>query len=134
MQWLIILLIALLLVLTVVKLRLLRRAGRQEESVAPPLNDVLPDGVAAQRRMLFYFYSEHCVLCRSVTPLIEELHRHGDEVVKVDVRRHPVTARRFGIRRTPSLVLVDSGRIAKVHAGAIDKATLRQFSEGHRPH
>lgn len=132
MYWLIILLIALLVVLTVLKFRLLRHAGRQDDNVAPPLQELLPDGVAAQPRMLLYFYSEHCVPCRSVTPLVEELDRRGEGVVKLDVRRHLMTARRFGVRTTPSLVLVESGRIAGIHAGAISRATLQQFYEGRR--
>ena len=131
MQWLIIPLIALLLVLAVMKFRVLRRARRQEDNVAPPLHEVLPEGVAAQPRMLLYFYSEHCAPCRSVTPLIEELyHRRGEGVVKVDVRRHLMTARRFGIRTTPSLILVDRGRIAGIHTGSISQATLQQFYDG----
>lgn len=132
MYWLIILLIALLVVLTVVKFRLLRSAGRQNDNKAPPLQEVLPEGVAARPRMLLYFYSEHCVPCRTVTPLIEELDQRGEDVVKLDVRRHLMTARRFGVRSTPSLVLVEGGRIAGVHAGAISRTTLLQFYKGRR--
>lgn len=132
MQWLIILLIALLLVLSVIKFRRLRHAEHQQDNLAPPLHEILPKGVVAQPRMLLYFYSEHCTPCRSVTPLVDELHRHGKDVVKVDVRRHLMTARHFGIRKTPSLVLVERGRITGVHVGDISNATLRQFYEGRR--
>ena len=127
MQMLIILLVALLLVLTVIKFRLLLRTRRRLDSMAPPLQEMLPDGVVARPRMLLYFYSEHCVPCRTVTPLVEELHRRGEEVVKVDVRRHLMTACRFGIRSTPALVLVDNGQVACVHVGSISNAGLHEF-------
>ena len=130
MQWMIILLTALLLVLCAIKLNLLRRARLRQETQAPPLQEVLPGGIVARPRMLFYFYSEHCGLCRSVTPLIEDLRSRADGVVKVDVRRHLMTARRFGISSTPSLVLVEQGRIAGIHVGAISAAMLQQFYEG----
>lgn len=133
MTWLIILLVSLLLILAIIKFRLLRRAGRMEACEAPPLHEVLPDGMTEYpRRMLLYFYSEHCVPCRSVTPLVEALHRRGGGVVKVDVRRHHLTARRYGIRSTPSLVLVDRGCITGVHVGAISDTTLQQFYDGGR--
>jgi thioredoxin 1 len=80
--------------------------------------------------MLLYFYSEHCGACRPVTPLIDELSRARQGVVKVDVRRHIDTARRFGIMGTPSLVLVDKGQIARVHVGAISDGYLQQFYDG----
>jgi thiol-disulfide isomerase/thioredoxin len=132
MPWLIILLIALLLALTVLKAWLLWQERRRLENMAPALQELLPDGIAAGQRMLLYFYNEHCGSCRSVTPLIEELYRRGVGVVKVDVRRHLMMARRFGIRATPSLVVLERGQIACVHVGAINDATLQQFYEGCR--
>lgn len=130
MPWLIILLVALLLALTVLKARLLRQERCRQESMAPALLELLPDGVDTGQRMVLYFYSQHCGSCRSVTPLIEELYRRGAEVVKVDVRRHLPMARRFGIRATPSVVVLERGQIACVHVGAITDTTLQQLYEG----
>jgi thioredoxin 1 len=127
MQWLIILLIALLLVLTGGKAFVLLRTRRQQESLAPSLHELMPEGEATGQRLLLYFYSEHCGSCRNVTPLIEELNRQGKGVVKVDVRRHLMTARRYGINATPSLVLVERGQIACTHVGAINDAMLQRF-------
>ncbi|HEX9803973.1 MAG TPA: thioredoxin family protein [Gammaproteobacteria bacterium] len=132
MPWLIILLIALLLALTVLKFRQLRQERRRQENMAPALRELLPHGVAAGQRMMLYFYNQHCGSCRSVTPLIEDLYRRGAEVVTVDVRRHLLMARRFGIRATPSVVVLERGQIACVHVGAISGAALQQLYEGCR--
>ncbi len=106
---------------------LLIRAKKQQGRAAPPLSEVLPEGVTPRPKMLFYFYSEHCGHCRKVTPLIETLEREHDGVVKVDVRRQLATARRFGVKVTPSLYRVEKGAIAAVHVGEINRQHLQQF-------
>lgn len=127
MPWLIFLLLALLVVLVGLTFHALRHAKHRREALVPPLTAVLPEGVAVRPRMLLYFYSEHCVACRTVTPLVEALHRQDDSVVKLDVRRHLMTARHLGVTSTPSLVLLEHGRIAGVHVGGISEVTLQQF-------
>lgn len=132
MNWILVMIFAVLLVLALTLLGLVWWGRRQERKVAPPLHEVLPDGMMPQPRMLLYFYSEHCGVCREVTPLIEALGQERTGVVKVDVRRHIETARRFDIVRTPSLVLVDEGHIARTHVGAISDGKLMQFYDGRR--
>jgi thioredoxin 1 len=135
MEWILQALIGLLLLYALLQTGLLWRARRQKARSAPPLHEVLPEGVAPQPRMLLYFYSEHCGACRRVTPLIDELSRARDGVVKVDVRRYRDSARRFGIMVTPSLVVIDNGRIELVHEGVISGGKLQQFYGGalHHP-
>lgn len=127
MQWLLLALVLVLILVAALQLMMYLRARRQEGRAAPPLEEVLPAGVAPQQRMLLYFYSEHCGPCKTVTPLVEALGQTHDGVVKVDVRRHMETARRFGIMGTPSLVRVDEGTISRVHMGGITAKRLEQL-------
>lgn len=130
MQWLLIVMVLIVVLVAALQIVLLLKAKRQEGRVAPPLEEVLPEGVKAQPQMLFYFYSEHCGPCKAVTPLVDELESRQEGVVKVDVRRHMHTARRFGVMGTPTLVRVDEGRIAKVHVGGISSGRFEQFLAG----
>jgi len=130
MQWILNALIVLLLLVALLHLYLFLRMQRRRGAVAPPLHEVLPEGVVPLPRMMLYFYSEHCGVCRHVTPLVEQLGRERDGVVKVDVRRHIGTARRFGITMVPSLVVVDNGRIDRVHVGKIGDNRLQEFFDG----
>lgn len=127
MQWLAWVMIAILLLIVALQIGMLLKARRQQGKAAPPLEEVLPEGVTPQRRMLLYFYSEHCGPCRSMTPLVDELGQRHDGVVKVDVRRHMETARRFGVMGTPSLIRVEDGTISRVHMGGISARRLEQF-------
>lgn len=132
MNWILAAFVVLLVLVAVLRLVRWWRTRRQQGKAAPPLHEVVPEGIEPQPRMLFYFYSEHCGACRQVTPLIEALGREREGVVKVDVRRHIGTARRFGIMGTPSMVLVDRGQIARVHVGAISGGELQQFYTGQK--
>lgn len=121
--------VLLVILLLVVGLQavLLVRAKKPRGKAAPPLSEVLPEGISPHPKMLFYFYSEHCGHCRKVTPLIENLEREYDGVVKVDVRRQLSTARRFGVKVTPTLYRVENGAIADVHVGEINRQHLQRF-------
>lgn len=130
MQWLVALLILVVVAVAGLQVAMLLKAKRQEGRAAPPLDEVLPEGIVPQSRMLFYFYSEHCGPCKAVTPLVDELKSRDAGVVKVDVRRHMGTARRFGVMGTPTLIRVDEGKIARVHVGGISTARLVRFYEG----
>lgn len=127
MQWLLVGLVLVLAMVMALQIAMLLRVRKQEGRAAPPLNEVLPDGVEPQPRMLLYFYSEHCGPCRGVTPLVDALAERHDGVVKVDVRRNMETARRFGVMGTPSLVRVEDGIISRVHIGGITEGRLEQF-------
>ncbi len=133
MPWLSILLLVLLLMLIGLVFLSLHRAKCRQATPVLPLQRILPDGVDVCPRMLLYFYSEHCSACRAVTPLVDALHQQEGGVVKLDVRRHLLTARHFGINSTPALVLLDRGRLAGTHFGAIGEARLRQFYTGITP-
>jgi thioredoxin 1 len=130
MQWLLIVMVLVIVLVAALQIVLLLKAKRQEGRAAPPLEEVLPEGVKPQPHMLFYFYSEHCGPCKAVTPLVDELGSRQEGVVKVDVRRHMETARRFGVMGTPTLVRVEEGRIVKVHVGGISSGRFEQFYAG----
>lgn len=78
---------------------------------------------------LYYFYSDNCGPCRSMTPIIDELSSEHDNVVKVDIRQDPETARKFGIRATPTTILVRDNVVQKVLLGAKSKKQLLQLLE-----
>lgn len=126
-QVIFVIVLAVVLLMAALQLYVVWRAHRSLGQMAPPLEEVLPAGTSPQRRMLFYFYSEHCGPCRSVTPLIDDLADGDEGVVKFDVRRHFAVARRFGVMGTPTLVLLLDGRIARVHVGGITPARLQRF-------
>ena len=84
--------------------------------------DTLPGG-----RRLFYFYSPSCGPCRSMTPVVDKLIEQYDSVTKVDIGQNPELAGRFGIRATPTTVLVENNVIKAVRLGAQSQKQLQQL-------
>jgi len=92
-------------------------ARRQRGRPAPDYAQWLPEALQACPRLLVYFHSPRCGPCRSMTPVIDELARHHAGVVKVDVADRPALAMAFGIRATPTVVLVADGTVREVLLG-----------------
>jgi len=84
--------------------------------------DDLPDG-----DRLFYFYSPSCGPCRSMTPIVDKLASQSAAVTKVDISQNPELAGRFGIRATPTTVLVEGDTIKEVRLGAQSQKQLQKL-------
>lgn len=97
---------------------------RLQGRAAPDYAALLTPQQQGRDKLLFYFYSEHCGPCRTLAPLIDGMAERYGNVVKVDVAQQPSVSRQFGIRVTPTLVLVDAGRVAKVLLGAVSERQL----------
>ncbi|MEW6646438.1 MAG: thioredoxin family protein [Pseudomonadota bacterium] len=103
---------------------------RLQGQAAPDYAALLTPQQQGRDKLLFYFYSEHCGPCRTLAPLIDSMaERHGN-VVKVDVMQQPAAARQFGIRATPTLVLVEGGKVVKVLLGAVSAKQLEVLLRG----
>lgn len=124
MEYLPFVLIAVLAVFMAMPLYVWLGSKRLQGRAAPDYAALLTPRQQGCDKLLFYFYSAHCGPCRTLSPLIDRLaQRHGN-VVKVDVLQQPAAARQFGIRATPTLVLVEDGKVVKVLLGAVSEKQL----------
>ena len=77
-----------------------------------------------------YCYREHCGPCRHLTPLMDALRLTNANPYKLDVARYPGTARQLGIQATPTILLIEDGRILKAQVGANGLPALKAFLGG----
>ncbi|MDC0706929.1 thioredoxin [Stigmatella sp. ncwal1] len=83
----------------------------------------------SQQPVLMDFTAAWCPPCRILTPIIEALatEHHGRlKVTKLDVDAHQETARMYGIRALPTLLLFKDGKVVKQITGAVPKAKLEE--------
>ena len=99
-------------------------AKRLQGSAAPDYQALLTPDQQGRSKLLFYFYSAHCGPCRTLTPLVDAMAARYGNVVKVDAMAQPAVAQRFGVRATPTLVLVDGGKVVKVMLGTVSERQL----------
>lgn len=99
-----------------------RRRGRRVQSVGGELGAAVNSGA----RVLAYFYSPSCAVCKTQTPVIEALEKEYENIFKINVGEHFEAARAFGVMGTPTMVVVDQGKIVDMYVGARSEAFLRE--------
>lgn len=76
---------------------------------------------------LVYFFSPSCHACKAQTPIIKELQSGNKNVFDVDISKDMDTAKIFGIKATPTTVIVKSGTINEVLLGVKQKEVLLNY-------
>lgn len=117
----------LLMLMQLIPLLLTRRMkGKQ----APGMESLLSDRQRQNSRLLLYFWSPSCGMCRSVTPIINELSEERDDVLSIDITQHLDLAKAYRIMGTPALAIVDHGVIDKIVLGARTRAQILKMLHG----
>ncbi|MGB0597758.1 MAG: trypsin-like peptidase domain-containing protein [Rubripirellula sp.] len=75
--------------------------------------------------ILIAFSSSHCPPCEVVKPTLAELERSGIPVRRVDVQVEPQLVARFGVRQTPTFVVVSAGKEVTRLVGVQSAQNLR---------
>ena len=106
----------------------LHLAGRAASGlIAVMVAMVLPAVAAnASNAVLLEFSSAYCSHCRALQPTIAQLERSGVAVRRVDVQAEPQLASRFGVRQTPTLVVVSGGKEVTRLVGTHTAAEIRE--------
>ena len=88
----------------------------------------------SQSPVLVDFYADWCGPCKVLSPIVQEVASalHGRvKVIKVNVDKNQIAARRYGIKGVPTLILFQKGEILWRQAGGMSKITLQQSVEKH---
>jgi len=93
------------------------RHADEIQSVIPALNPY-------PNKAIVYCFSKSCGPCRSMTPLIHELHAEGKPIYKIDIHEHAEVAKDIGVRGVPTLLLIEHGAITKVVLGAQGRSQI----------
>ena len=84
---------------------------------AAPLYGVFPDLATVEGPALVYCFSPNCGPCRPMSKEVDILAAQGAAVFKLDISRYPDLVSEFGIRATPTLILIDQGAVARMLLG-----------------
>ena len=76
---------------------------------------------------LVYFFSPNCHACKAQTPIIKELQSSNRNIFDVDISKDMETARIFGIKATPTTMIVENGTISHVLLGVKQKSILKNY-------
>jgi thioredoxin 1 len=129
MDWLPLLLFAMILLVLLIQVAPRLRANRMKGQPAPDMGRLLSEEQQGSDRLLVYFFSPRCGLCRKMNPLIQRLQAEHPQVVSVDVSGNIELARQFGVLGTPTVVLVRHGKVAEVRTGMVSEQQIRWLLE-----
>jgi thioredoxin 1 len=84
--------------------------------------------------VLVDYWAEWCGPCKMIAPILDEVSKdYGDrlQIAKLNVDENRDVPARFGIRGNPTLMLFKGGQLAATKVGALSKAQLTAFLDGH---
>ncbi len=125
----IVLVVIIVIVALILSMQLWMRlsARKQRGQAVPEVGGVLTDEAASAGRQLYYFFSPSCGPCRTLSPIIDNLAGKFPGVIKVDITQQIDVARKFSVRATPTVVLVEGDTIKDVLLGVVAESKLHEF-------
>ena len=118
MDWLGYLIVTFIAVFVLINFLPLWRARQARGRAVPELDALLTDAQRDKQRLLVYFWSPTCGMCRNMTPVIDKLAAERGDVLTVNTAESATLAKHFGVMATPSLALVEQGVLKKLVVGA----------------
>ena len=92
------------------------------------------DVLSADKPVLVDYWAEWCGPCKMIAPILDEVSEtYADrlQVAKMNVDDNREVPAKFGIRGIPTLMLFKGGELAATKVGALSKAQLTAFLDGH---
>lgn len=94
---------------------------------APSFEQLLPEDADTNKTLYFYFMSDNCPMCSSMSPLIKELQTLNPNIITINVDKMPDLVRGFYVFGTPTLLAVKNNTILKAKLGGLSEKKLKCF-------
>ncbi|CUU03504.1 thioredoxin 1 [Candidatus Thermokryptus mobilis] len=122
--------LALIVFVLVMNFSVVLRARFKKGKSVRDIGGEIGEAIKRGEKVMLYFYSPTCSACRVQTPIIDSLINLSNgrtRIFKVDVSSDPNTALKFGVMGTPSIVIVENGKIKEFFVGVKSENILRRY-------
>ncbi len=92
------------------------------------------DVLKSDKPVLVDYWAEWCGPCKQIAPILEEVSKAYEgrlQVAKMNVDENRTVPAQHNIRGIPTLMLFKGGVLAATKVGALSKAQLTAFLDGH---
>ena len=90
--------------------------------------------IRSDKPVLVDYWAEWCGPYRMIAPILDEVSKAYDgrlQIAKLNVDENNQIPAKYGIRGIPTLMLFKNGELAATKVGALTKAQLTAFIDGH---
>ncbi|MEN9896782.1 MAG: hypothetical protein RLZZ66_431 [Pseudomonadota bacterium] len=84
--------------------------------------------------VLLDYWAEWCGPCKMIAPILDAVAEEFEgklTVAKLNIDDNPQTPQKYGVRGIPTLMIFKSGEVEATKVGALTKAALVDFINGH---
>jgi thioredoxin 1 len=88
----------------------------------------------SDKPVLVDYWAEWCGPCKMIAPILDEMSKdYGErlQIAKMNVDENRDVPAKYGIRGIPTLMLFKGGELVATKVGAMPKAQLAAFIDGH---
>jgi thioredoxin 1 len=92
------------------------------------------DVLKSNQPVLVDYWAEWCGPCKMIAPILDDVSKAYEgklQIAKMNVDENQDVPGKFGIRGIPTLMLFKGGQLAATKVGALSKAQLTAFLDGH---
>jgi thioredoxin 1 len=92
------------------------------------------DVLKSDKPVLVDYWAEWCGPCKMIAPILDDVSKEYGaklQIAKMNVDENREVPAKFGIRGIPTLMLFKDGQLAATKVGALSKAQLTAFLDGH---
>ncbi len=92
------------------------------------------DVLDADKPVLLDFWAEWCGPCKMIAPILDDVSKAYEgrlQIAKINVDENSAVPGKFNVRGIPTLMLFKNGEVVATKVGALAKAQLTAFLDGH---